>query len=145
MTGEAAMREPAGQVRHLTREAGRRVAMYGTPEYQAVPWWTGVWGLDPRYAAESIPFAASSAAIACAARALEINQPHGWMRGRDERADEAGRWYEWLADTQEEADASLRRLALRMMCDADIDPMNILPSAKVLHEACTPSSRRKRS
>jgi hypothetical protein len=144
MTGEAAMREPAGQVRHITREAGRRVVTYGTPEHQAVPWWTGVWGLDPRYAAQDISFAASSAAIACAARALEIDQPRGLLRGRDERVDEAGEWFKWLADTPDAADASLRRLALRMMCDADIDPLNILPSAKLLHGACITPPRRKR-
>jgi hypothetical protein len=146
MTGEAAVRESAGQVRHITREAGRRVAAYGTPEYQAVPWWTGVWGLDPRYdATQDVSFAASSAAIACAARALEIDQPYGLLRGRDERADEAHKWFEWLAEPTGGADASLRRLALRMMCDADIDPLNILPSAKLLHDACTITPpRRKR-
>jgi hypothetical protein len=146
MAGRSVARAPAGYAQRMTtaEEDRSRVIIAGTAGCRAVPWWTGVRGLDPGYATPDLAFAASSAAIACAAHALEIDQPRGFLQGRDERADEARRWFQWLAETADDADASLRRLALRMMCDTDIDPMDILPSARALHEACTPP-RRKRS
>jgi hypothetical protein len=147
MASQAVARSAGGYARRMTtaEEDRSRMIISDTAGCRAVPWWTGVWGLDQGYAPQDLTFAASSAAIACAAHALEIDQRRGFLQGRDERVDEARRWFEWLAETADDADARLRRLALRMMCDADIDPLDILPSAKALHGACSTPPRRKRS
>lgn len=105
------------------------------------PWWTGVWGLDPALPPKDIMFAASSAAMACAAHALDINVTRKWLQGRIEVIDQAEAWFNWLANAAGEAEAMLRRLALRVMCDTDIEPKNILPSAEKLLRACTPKGR----
>lgn len=125
----------AGESRMTTEPGNQTVHVIGQP----VTWWTGVWGLDPAYATQNVAFGASTASIVCAAHALGVEQPRGRFRGKDERIEEAGEWFKWLAEAVDPADGAVRRLALRAVCDdPSIDPLNILSTAKALHRACTP-------
>ena len=101
------------------------------PFPSAVPWWTGVPGLDPAITAGDWAVAAPFAAMACAVRVYGVSAPY---RSGLFKASPASRWYGWLLDASHADDAARRMLALRLICDhaAEIDPDGILQTARDL-------------
>lgn len=101
------------------------------PFPSAVPWWTGVPGLDPAVPAGDWAAAASFAAMACAVRVYGVSAPY---RSGLFKASPASRWYGWLLEAAEPAGAARRMLALRLIVDhaAEIDPDDILQTARDL-------------
>jgi hypothetical protein len=97
----------------------------------AVPWWTGVYGLDPAIEAGDWAVAAPFAAMACAVRVYGVNAPY--RRGVF-KASPAARWYGWLLEATHPGEGARRMLALRLIVDhaADLDPDDILQTAKDL-------------
>ena len=97
----------------------------------AVPWWTGVPGLDPAVPAGDWAAAAPFAAMACAVRVYGVNAPY---RSGLFKTSPASRWYGWLLQATHPDDAARRFLALRLICDhaAEIDPDDILQTARDL-------------
>ena len=114
------------------------------PGISAIPWWTGVPGLDPdiRVSPEDWLFAAECSAMACAAQVLGSGAGRAdWWRSV--RSAPARKWLDWLLDAPGEADARKRILALRLICEraAVIDDEHILHAAQSLHAACSPGMR----
>jgi hypothetical protein len=101
------------------------------PFPSAVPWWTGVPGLDPAVPVGDWAVAAPFAAMACAVRVYGVSAPY---RSGLFKASPASRWYGWLLDASHADDAARRMLALRLICDhaAEIDPDSILQTARDL-------------
>lgn len=115
------------------------------PGTSAIPWWTGVPGLDPdiRVADEGWLFAAECAAMACAAQVLgsDAGRADWW---RSVKSAPARKWLEWLLEAQiGSPDMRKRVLALRLICEraAVIADDHILDAARSLHAACSPGMR----
>jgi len=109
------------------------------PGTSAIPWWVGVPGLDPDARCADHVFAAQATAMACAAHVLGADAGR-WDWWRTERSAPVARWLEWLLRHNGEADAYMRRLALRLICEraAALPDDEILRAAQSLHRACTP-------
>ena len=112
------------------------------PGTSAIPWWTGVPGLDPDCRVDDWAQAASFAAMACAAQVLGTGAGRAdWWRSA--KSAPAAKWLRWLLEATHEGDARKRILALRLICEraAVIDDDHILDAAQSLHAACTPGAR----
>jgi hypothetical protein len=108
------------------------------PGTSAIPWWTGVPGLDPDCRVDDWAFAASCAAMACAAQVLGGNAGRAdWWR--TQKSAPAAKWLEWLLGATHDADARKRILALRLICEraAVIPDEYILHAAQSLHASCS--------
>jgi hypothetical protein len=107
------------------------------------PWWKGITGLDDERPSADITLAAQAAAIACAVRVLVPDESGPrWLRASGTEVDLAGKWFQWLAGTADHAEAWLRRLTLRLVCDSGIDPDHVLRTAQDLVKACQPRRNR---
>ena len=112
------------------------------PGTSAIPWWTGVPGLDPDCRVDDWAQAAGFAAMACAAQVLGTNAGRAdWWRSS--KSAPAAKWLTWLLEATHETDARKRILALRLICEraAVIGDDHILQAAQSLHAACTPGVR----
>jgi hypothetical protein len=107
------------------------------------PWWKGIPGLDEERPCADPVLAARFAAIGCAVYALapDEHSPR-WLRASGEEISLAGKWFDWLATAGDPAEAYVRRLTLRLVCDSGIDPDHVLRTARDLVDACTPRTRR---
>lgn len=85
------------------------------PHAQDDPWFALIEGLDPRVPVIDILTAAQATAMACATYVLPPDErrvrilptgPERYIRD----------WVRWLANTYDDHDAQLRRLALRLAC-----------------------------
>ena len=106
------------------------------PGTSAIPWWTGVPGLDPDVHYKDWIYAAECAAIACAVHVLGLDAGRAeWLRGQMKAP--VRKWAEWLAYDQ--AQAPKRAMTLRLVCEraAVISPDYILQVAKDLCNAGT--------
>lgn len=99
-------------------------------------WWAGVPGLDPLHPAADPRYGAQTAAMACAAHVLGTDVTRtNWRGGASPLARD---FFQWLAGHRGEADAYLRRLALRLACDIPgLDPDDVLAGAQALYRATT--------
>ena len=112
------------------------------PGTSAIPWWTGVPGLDPDCKVDDWAVAAQFAAMACAAQVLGTNAGRAdWWRSA--KSAPAAKWVDWLLEAQHKIDAQKRILALRLVCEraAVIGDDHILQAAQSLHAACSPGMR----
>jgi hypothetical protein len=114
------------------------------PGTSAIPWWTGVCGLDPdiRVTPGDWLFAAECSAMACAAQVLGTDAGRAdWWRSA--RSAPARKWLEWLTESGGDADIRKRILALRLVCEraAVIHDEHILDAVRSLYAACTPGAR----
>jgi len=107
------------------------------PGTSAIPWWTGVPGLDPDLHYKDWIYAAECAAIACGVHVLGLDAARvEWARLR--MKSPVQRWAKWLTDGGQ-AQAPKRTLTLRLVCErsATIDPEYILKVAQDLCAAGT--------
>jgi hypothetical protein len=114
------------------------------PGTSAIPWWTGVPGLDPdiRVPDDGWLLAAECSAMACAAQVVGIGAGRaGWWR--TEKSSPARKWLDWLLEAAGTPDTRKRILALRLICEraAVIHDEHILRAAQSLYAACTPGAR----
>ena len=108
----------------------------------AVPWWAGVYGLDPAIPVDDWALAAQCTAMACAAHVF------GTAAGYTEKmlsrkGAPARQWVNWLLEDSGPEGATRRRLALRLICDQGpaLDADGILEDARHLLDACSPGRR----
>jgi len=103
----------------------------------AVPWWAGVYGLDPAIPVGDWAIAARCTAMACAVRIHGVDAPY---RAGLFKSSPATRWHEWLWKAVTPVDAAARRLALRLVCDqaGTVDPDHVLQVAQDLLAAVGP-------
>src|SRR5580704_13920273 len=67
------------------------------PGTSAIPWWTGVPGLDPDCRVDDWAYAAGCAAMACAAQVLGSGAGRAdWWR--TQKSAPAARWLAWLLE-----------------------------------------------
>lgn len=107
------------------------------PGTSAIPWWTGVPGLDPDVRYTDWVYAAECSAMACGVYVLGADAGRAeWLRFK--LSAPVKKWAEWLVGGGE-ADAPKRRLVLRMVCErsAAIPPDHILSAAQNIHAAAT--------
>lgn len=107
------------------------------PGTSAIPWWTGVPGLDPDVRYESWKYKVSCAAIACGVHVLGLDAGRAdWLRGQMKAP--VTKWAKWLAEGGE-YDAPRRMMTLRLVCErsAEIHPDQILKIAEELCDAGT--------
>lgn len=96
--------------------------------------WAGVPGLDPLHPVADPRYAAQMAAMACAAHVLGPDVTRTSWRGS--ASPLAGSFFKWLAGHNGEADAYLRRMALRLACDIPgLPPDDVLAGAQALYAA----------
>jgi hypothetical protein len=109
---------------------------------RGVPWWAGVYGLDPAIPADDWALAAQCTAMACAARIFGTGAGYA-EKLFSRKGAPAGYWAGWLLEAASGEDALRRRLALRLICDQDpeSDADGILDDARHLHGASTPGWR----
>lgn len=107
------------------------------PPASAVPWWAGVYGLDPAIPVDDWAVAARCTAMACAVRVHGIDAPY---RAGLFKSSPAAKWHEWLWRATNPVDAAERRLALRLVCDqaGTVDPDHVLQVAQDLLAAVGP-------
>lgn len=112
------------------------------PHVYGVPWWAGVYGLDPAAPAADWAVAARHTAMACASHVFGADAGYpGRLFSR--KGAPARQWLDWLLAAVSPEDADSRRLALRLTCDQPQaqDPDGILDDAKALHGSCSPARR----
>jgi len=114
------------------------------PGTSAIPWWTGVPGLDPdiRVTDTDWLLAAEFSAMACAAQVIGTGAGRAdWWRTA--KSSPARKWLEWLLEGLGTPDIRKRILALRLICEraAVIGDDHILQAAQSLHAACSPGMR----
>ncbi len=107
------------------------------PGTSAIPWWTGVPGLDPDTRYTDWIYKAECAAIACGVQVLGLDAGRAdWLRGQMQAP--VTRWAKWLVEGGE-AQAPKRMMTLRLVCErsAAIHPDHILKDAQNLCSAGT--------
>ncbi len=107
------------------------------PGTSAIPWWTGVPGLDPDTRYTDWIYKAECAAIACGVHVLGLDAGRAdWLRGQMQAP--VTRWAKWLVEGGE-AQAPKRMMTLRLVCErsAAIHPDHILKDAQNLCSAGT--------
>jgi hypothetical protein len=107
------------------------------PGTSAIPWWTGVMGLDPDVRWADVGYAAECAAIACGIYVLGLDAGRAdWLRGQIKAP--VTKWAGWLVAGGEEQ-VPKRTLILRLVCERSvaIHPENILKVAETLCAAGT--------
>ena len=107
------------------------------PGTSAIPWWTGVPGLDPDVRYADWVYGAECAAIACGVHVLGLDAGRAeWLRGQMKAP--VRKWAEWLTGGGE-LQAPKRTMTLRLVCEraAAIDPDYILTVAQNLCNAGT--------
>ena len=107
------------------------------PGTSAIPWWTGVTGLDPDVRWANVGYGAECAAIACAVYVLGLYAGRAdWLRGQ--MKSPVKKWLKWLAEDGEEQ-VPKRMMTLRLVCERSeaIRPDHILGVAKELCDAGT--------
>jgi hypothetical protein len=116
---------------------------------RGVPWWAGVYGLDPAMTAEAVALpgddwalAAQCTAMACAACVFGAGAGYP-VKLLSRKGAPARQWLDWLLDAPGPEDAACRRLALRLTCERTqaADAAAVLEDAQHLHDAC--SARRR--
>jgi hypothetical protein len=107
------------------------------PGTSAIPWWTGVPGIDPDVRYAIWEYKAECAAIACAVHVLGLDAGRAdWLRGQMKAP--VRKWAEWLVAGGEEQ-VPKRTMTLRLVCErsAAIGPDHILDVARTLCAAGT--------
>ena len=107
------------------------------PGTSAMPWWTGVPGLDPDVRWASVGYAAECAAIACGIYVLGLDAGRAdWLRGQMKSPVKT--WLKWLV-AGGEAELPKRAMTLRLVCErsAAIGPDYIVKVADDLRAAGT--------
>lgn len=124
--------EPEGAVMPILQQGLPTV-----PGTSAIPWWTGVPGLDPDLRYDDWVYAAECAAIACGIHVLGADAGRAdWLRGQIKGP--VRKWAQWLTDGGQ-AQAPKRTLTLRMLCERSnaIHPDHILSVAQSICSAGT--------
>jgi len=103
------------------------------PGTSAIPWWTGVPGLDPDVRNTDWRVAARCSAMACAAQVFGLDAG----RPRIIRGAPVRRWVGWLLEAGEDTECRMRILALRLVCEraAGADPDVVLQAAQEIYAA----------
>lgn len=101
------------------------------------PWWKDLHGLDPARPVRDVRLAARFAVIHCVIRVFGEGVMTGENIGYLVKTKAPfvicmRAWYRWLAAAEDEADAVVRRVTLRELCDVVGDPRAILPTALAL-------------
>jgi hypothetical protein len=124
-----------------TEEAPMTTPRQGFRAVSAVPWWAGVYGLDPAIPVDDDDLAAQCTAMACAVHVFGADA--GYPVRALSRRTPAGDLTAWLLASASTEGGTRRRLALRLVCEqiqsADMD--RILKSALCLIDACSPGRR----
>jgi hypothetical protein len=125
-----------------TEDAPMTIPRQGFRAASAVPWWAGVYGLDPAIPVDDWALAAQCTAMACAARVFGTGAGYREKLLSGKGAP-ARQWTGWLLAESGPEDALRRRLALRLICDQAPEPDadGILTDAQRLHESCSPGRR----
>ena len=107
------------------------------PGTSAIPWWTGVMGLDPDVRWANVGYAAECAAIACGVYVLGLYAGRADLLRRQMKSP-VKKWLEWLVAGGEEQ-VPKRAMTLRLVCERSeaIGPDYILAVAKELCDAGT--------
>ena len=107
------------------------------PGTSAIPWWTGVIGLDPDVRWANVGYAAECAAIACGVYVLGLYAGRADLLRRQMKSP-VKKWLEWLVAGGEEQ-VPKRAMTLRLVCERSeaIGPDYILAVAKELCDAGT--------
>lgn len=116
---------------------------------RGVPWWAGVYGLDPAVTAEAMGLDVPDWALAgqCTAMACAVcvfGADAGWReKWVSRKGSPVAQFLGWLLEAGEPVDAARRRLALRLACDQTqaMDADGVLEDARRLHDSCTPRRR----
>jgi hypothetical protein len=112
------------------------------PHVYGVPWWAGVYGLDPALPVDDWALAAQCAGMACAVLVFGANA--GYLeRALSRKGTPADRMTTWLLEVGGEPGTRRRILALRLACeqDATADAAQVLADAKALYDSCSPGRR----
>ena len=107
------------------------------PGTSAIPWWTGVPGIDPDARYTDWIYKAECAAIACGVVVFGLDAGRAdWLRGQMKAP--VKKWAEWLVKGGE-LQAPKRTMTLRLVCErsAAIHPDHILGVAEELCNAGT--------
>ena len=125
-----------------TEDAPMTTPRQGYRPVSSVPWWAGVYGLDPAIPVGDWAVAAQCTAMACAARIYGAGAGYP-VKMLSRKGAPAAQWTAWLLAAPGPEDAIRRRLALRLICEQD-QPDGadaILDDAQRLHGACSPGHR----
>ncbi len=126
-----------------TEPEGGAVTYPSPPAVQrGVPWWAGVYGLDPAIPVDDWALAAQCTAMACATHVFGAGAGYR-EKLLSSKGAPAAQWTGWLLRAAGPEDATRARLALRLICEqaqgGDAD--DILEDARHLHDACSPGRR----
>lgn len=112
------------------------------PHTPGVPWWAGVYGLDPAVPVDDWALAAQCTAMACAVHIFGVGAGYP-VKMLSRKGAPARQWTAWLLEAAGPEDALRRRLALRLICEQTpaTDPDGILEDAGHLLDACSPGRR----
>ena len=112
------------------------------PRIPGVPWWAGVYGLDPAMPVNEWVLAAQCTAMACASHVF--GAPAGYAEKMFSRkGSPASQFTAWLLHDGGPEDAARRRLALRLAADSAqaLNAGEILEDAQALLDSCFPGRR----
>ena len=125
-----------------TEDAPMTTPRQGFRAASAVPWWAGVYGLDPAIPVDDDDLAAQCTAMVCAVRIFGAGAgyPAKWL---SRKSVPAAQLTAWLLESASAEGAVRRRLALRLICEMTqaTDPDGILEDARHLLDACSPGRR----
>jgi hypothetical protein len=110
------------------------------PYAPGVPWWSGVYGLDPAIPVDDWAVAARYTALACAVHVVGLDAVYRTtMLPTRKGAPVAFRFRMWLLEAKEPEGAARRRFALRLACEhaRDLDMDDLLRVAQDLYAALT--------
>ena len=110
------------------------------PHAYGVPWWAGVYGLDPAIPVDDWDVAARYTALACAVHVTGINAVYRTsLMPTRKNAPPVARFRSWLLEATNPEGAARRRFALRLACEhaAGYEMDDLLRVAQDFYEALT--------
>ena len=110
------------------------------PHAYGVPWWAGVYGLDPAIPVDDWDVAARYTALACAVHVTGINAVYRTsMLPTRKGSPPVARFRSWLVEVQTPEGTARRRFALRLACEhaAGYEMDDLLRVAQDFYEALT--------
>lgn len=112
------------------------------PRSYGVPWWAGVYGLDPAIPVDDWVLAAQCSAMACAVLVFGENAAYP-ERLLSRKGTPAARMTAMLLEIAGEPGIQRRILALRLACEQDAsgETDQILIVARNLYDSCSPGRR----
>jgi hypothetical protein len=113
------------------------------PHTPGVPWWAGVYGLDPAIPVEDWALAAQCTGMACAAYVFGTGAGYA-EKLFSRKGSPAKQFTDWLLAASSPEDATRSRLALRLTCEqaeAPDDADGILTAVGRLLDSCSPGRR----